>query len=75
MDPTSQLDDNHFLYYSVGASQRINSNVQGKNAPPLKHWKSSLDLEGKAPPRPSDVKSNLKKGRMWLISDYNLNEG
>lgn len=51
----------------------------------------SLDLEAKAnllnlalngaavptpsSPCPSDVKSNLRKGRMWLISDYILNEG
>lgn len=26
-------------------------------------------------PYPSDVKSNLRIGRMWLISDYILNEG
>lgn len=26
-------------------------------------------------PCPSNTKSNLRKGRMWLISDYILNEG
>lgn len=51
------------------------SDVNEEFSLPGQSWPTTSAAPTPSPPCPSNTKSNLRKGRMWWISDYILNEG